>query len=74
VRGFRCQQGAGIAAQEITMNAVAGVAALVIALVGCVVLTGKPTRAQHVELIESGGQIDEMPLYIHFDQDNFWRG
>ena len=57
------------------MNAVAGVAALVIALVGCVVLTEKPTRAQHVELIEKpGGQIDEMPLYIHFDQDNFWRG
>ena len=53
------------------MNAVAGVAALVIALVGCVVLTEKPTRAQHVELIESGGQIDEMPLYIHFDQDDF---
>ena len=56
------------------MNAVAGVAALVIALVGCVVLTEKPTRAQHVELIESSGQIDELPLYIHFDQDNFWRG
>jgi hypothetical protein len=74
VRDFRCQQGAGIAAQENTMNAVAGVAALVIALVGCVVLTEKPTRAQHVELIESSGQIDELPLYIHFDQDNFWRG
>jgi hypothetical protein len=74
VRDFRCQQGAGIAAQENTMNAVAGVAALVIALVGCVVLTEKPTRAQHVELIESSGQIDELPLYIHFDQDNFLRG
>lgn len=54
------------------MKALAGLAALVFALVGCVLLTERPTRAAHVELVESSNQPDEMPPYIHFSLDD-WR-
>jgi hypothetical protein len=69
---LQSQQSAGIAARVDTMNAFAGLAALVIALVGCVLLTEMPTRAEHAELIESGGQSDGLPPYLHFDLDD-WR-
>jgi hypothetical protein len=55
------------------MKALAGLAAIVIALTGCLLLTAPTTRAMHAELIESNGQPDDMPMYIHSDPDD-WRG
>ncbi len=64
---------ADIGTREITMNALAGLAALVIVVVGCALLTDTHTRAAQIELLESSGQPDEMPMYIHSDP-GYWRG
>ena len=64
--------GAGIAARVDTMNALAGLAALVIAMVGCALLAETSIRAEHAALIENSGQSDDLPPYIHFGLDD-WR-
>jgi hypothetical protein len=64
---------ADIGTRENTMNALAGLAALVIVVVGCALLTETHTRAAQAELLESRSQSDAMPMYIHSDPGD-WRG
>jgi len=64
---------ADIGTRENTMNTLAGLAALVIVVVGCALLTEAHPRAAQVELLEGSAQSDEMPMYIHSDPSD-WRG
>jgi hypothetical protein len=54
------------------MNALVGIAALIVVLVACALLPERPPRTDDVVLMEGSGQPDEVPLYIRLDTDD-WR-